>query len=100
MARLPINYRPYYRTSPGQNPRRVWWRYRKPRFKWEYIYIPLIILLIFYLLHNAQPSFTFEDIMDALNVQNRDRYKRLFTFGCTCVAIVIIVRILRDNKRK
>ena len=95
MARFPQNYG----TSPGQRPHRVWWRYKRPRFKWELIYIPLLILVIFYLLQNAEPSFTFEDIMDALKVHNRDRYVRLFTFGCTCVAIVIIARILRDNKR-
>ena len=96
-----MNYGPRnYRMRPGQQPRRVWWRYRRPRFRWELVYIPLIVLVIFYLLRNAEPALHFEDIMDSLNVQNRERYVRLFTFGCVCVATVTIAQILRRNKRR
>jgi hypothetical protein len=89
-----------YAPNPQQRPTSPKSKEARHRFTWELLLIPLVVFAVLYLVKGAEPSFSFEDIMNLLDVQNRDRYVRLFTLGCICVAIAAITRILSSNKKR
>jgi len=69
------------------------------RFRWEIIAVPLVILGFGWLLGHIEPSFSFEELMDQLNVHHQGRYRALACLGIVVVAIVAVLRILRDSKK-
>jgi hypothetical protein len=89
-----------YAQNPQQRSASPKSKETRHRFTWELLLIPLVIFTVLYLVKGAEPSFSFEDIMNLLDVQNRDRYVRLFTLGCICVAIAAITRILSKKTRR
>ena len=91
MTPMPGNYGPPPRqpAAPAQP--------QKPQrhFYWNLVWIVIAVLIFLYLLHGADFVYTFDDLMDFLHVDNEDRFRRYFTLGCVCVAVVAIVRILK-----
>jgi len=60
----------------------------------------LLILVIGaagWFINHAEPSVTWDEVMDALGVQNRDRYSRLAVLGLVLVGIAVIARVIRGN---
>ena len=92
---------------PGNNPfgkqRPVNIRPRQPkhrwRIKWSLLLIPAAILLAAYVVSHIELAVTWDDVMDALNIRNRERYTMLATLGCLCVGCVWIAKVLRDDKK-
>ena len=91
MAQVPPHFA--YVPKPQQGPAPPQHKEPRFRFRWELLLILLVIFIVLYLMKGAETSFSFEDIMDLLGVEDRDRYIRLFTLGCICVAITAIIRI-------
>ena len=96
MAQIPPHFGYLQNPQQGLTPPQP----KEPRFRfrWELLLIPLVIFIVLYLMKGAETSFSFEDIMNLLNVQDRDRYIRLFTLGCICIAIAAIIRIHNNKK--
>ena len=86
----PILVRPP-RTAPQR--RRRW----RPR--WSLLLIPAAILLGAYVISHVELAFTWDDVMDALDIRDRQRYTMLAVLGCLCVAGVWIAKVLRDDRK-
>jgi hypothetical protein len=81
-------------VPPVRPTRRVRWRRR-----WEYLWIILAVLLVAWLLTGVEPAFTWDEVMSALGVRDREMYTRLGVLGLVLIAIVWIRRVLRDDRR-
>ena len=90
MSRMPRGQR--YVVVPGRRRRRrVHHRFRALLF----LGVPLTLLILIWLLRGVTPSVSFDEVAEALNVQNKERYARLATFGLALVAAAVLVRIWR-----
>lgn len=73
---------------------------RKARFKWGIVLVPGVILLALWLASGVSIGFSFNDVMDALSVHDRRRYRELCILGMVAVGIVSIAKILRKDNDK
>jgi hypothetical protein len=73
---------------------------RQPEFRTEWILVPLALLGMFYLLHHIDPAITWEEVMNLLSVQDRQRYTMLFHLCLVLTCIVIAVRIAGGKSKK
>ena len=71
----------------------------KYRFRWSIIVVPGVIMGFIWLLNSIEPSIKFEDVMDMIKVDNTHRYIRLACLGVVGTLIVLIMRILRAEKK-
>jgi len=78
---------------PCPRPRRRW------RKRWEYLWVVLAVLLVAWALTGVQPAFTWDEVMSALGVRDREMYTRLAVLGLILIAVVWIRRVLRDEKK-
>jgi len=99
MAQLPGNYQ-QLNQQPGQSPIPVGPR-RRWRFRWGWwLGVPLACLIAAWLLQAvATPSFDWPDIMEFVRVPARsfERYTELCVLGLALIAIVAVVRVLRNR---
>ena len=80
---------------PPPKPRRYRWR-----FHWQIVWIVAAILLAAVIISQAEPAFTWEDVMDALHVKNRERYTRLAVLGLTLIGTTAVFRLLSNRRDK
>jgi len=66
------------------------------RFRWEWILVPLMCLVMAWILSVATCSFEWPDITDALHVRSGE-YGKLAILGLLLIAIVAIVRVFRGG---
>jgi len=95
MSKQPLNYQTGagpQSTSPKQKTPRF-------RFRWNLVWIIVALVIFLYILNGADPSFSFGDFMDFIDIYDEDRFRKYFTLGCICVAIVAIIRVLSKNKK-
>lgn len=65
----------------------------KRRFRWRLILLPAVVCFVLvWLMSGMEVSFSFEDLMNHLDVQNQERYSRLAAWGVMLVCFVAIVR--------
>ena len=68
----------------------------KYRFRWEvFVGVPLAIATVLFVLKGIEPTFAIEDLLNALKVVNQNRYIRMMCLMVVCIAILLIVRLLR-----
>ena len=67
------------------------------RPKWFLLLVPAAILLGAYVISHIEPAGTWDDVMDALRIRNRERYTMLMCLGLFIVGVVAIARVLRDH---
>ena len=68
---------------------------RRPRkFRWEWVWGVVAVLVCAHLLKNLAPSFEWGDLMEAAGVRNTARYSQLAVLGVALVAVVAIVRLV------
>jgi len=85
-------------TAPPSSPRR---RRGRDVFRWEYLIVPLLLLGVMWMLSGVDgAAFTFDDVMDRMNVRNRDQYRQLATLGLIAVAVVWMVRVSKSPKKR
>lgn len=77
---------------PQSLPRPQRWR-----FRWEIAAVVLALMAALWILRGIEPSFAWEDVMDALHVRHRERYTQLAVLGLTLVGIVLVYRICRSR---
>lgn len=83
------------RRSPQRRPR------VRDSFRVEWLLIPMVLLCVLWILTGVDgASVSFDDVMDWLRVKNRGQYRQLATLGCIAVAIVWIVRVLKEKDPK
>ncbi len=94
---MPQMYMPprQFPPLPAPKPKPPRWRFR---ISW--VAVPAAIIAAIWFIHGATPAFTFEDLMDQLHVQNRERYVDLVTLGLILVVITLVVRICRTKKEE
>jgi membrane protein DedA with SNARE-associated domain len=84
--------------SPAGKPATKKARYH---FRWElFVILPVAVGFLLWILATIKPAFTFSDIADVLQIEDRQRFMWL---ACLCtigIAVVIFVRLTRkpDNK--
>jgi Ni/Fe-hydrogenase subunit HybB-like protein len=71
---------------------------KKARFKWGIVIVPAVLLLAYWVGANIAVGVSWNSVMGALHVHNRQRYTQLACLGLVCVAVVAIARILRKKK--
>ena len=88
------NFRPPQQDDARQRRQR---RPPRRRFNWAFVLVPAAILPVFWIINGIEPAGTWDDVMDFLNVKNRERYTMLCCLGLGVVAVVWVVRILRGK---
>ena len=73
-------------------------RRTKRRFRWYLLFVPLVILFAVWLAQGIQPAFSWDDVMDHLNVRDRQRYTQLAVLGVLITTAVAILRVLRGSR--
>jgi len=94
---------PYGQGPPGLGPQgrpRLRRRRRRSRrrFNKAFLLVPAAVLILLWLIGGIEPAGTWDDVMDALNVQNRERYTMLMCLCLVCVAVVTTCHIFRKSK--
>ncbi len=72
----------------------------KRRFRMGWVLVPLALVVMAYMLSNAGSSLGWNQIMDLLQVRDRQRYTMLFHLCLTITVIVAAVRILGSKEKK
>ncbi len=99
MSRLPP-MPPRGRFDPYRPPIVRRRRRRRPprrRFNWAFVLVPAAILLVLWIISGVEPAGTWGDVMNFLDVKNRERYTMLGCLGLVVVAVVLAARILRGK---
>ena len=104
MAQLPQPRMPRGPIRQGLQP--VLGRPRRPRprrpnlwqrLHWGWILVPLVVVLAAWLATGIEPSFSWDSLMDLLQVRNREAYTRLALLGLLVVGIVAVAKALREQ---
>ncbi len=89
---------PNMHTPPEAPPTRR--RYRDA-VRLEYLLVPLLLLGVMWVLSGVDgAAFSFDDVMDGLNVQQRNQYRHIATLGLIVVAAVWIVKVLKSSDKQ
>ena len=59
--------------------------------------LPLVLLAFFWLIKGIEPSFSIEDFLDHIDIENQSRFVRLMLLCVVCIAITLIVKSLRNK---
>jgi len=101
MARLP---QPRFPRGPyPQQPQQVLPKPPRPRprlrrrFRWEWLFVPMVLLIAAWLATGIQVGFSWDSVMDTLSVHNKEAYSRLAICGLIVVAVVAVMKILREQ---
>ena len=70
------------------------------RFRWYLVTVPSVILFLIWFSRGIQPSFSWDQVMDRLGVQDRVAYTRVAVLGIIITATVIVLRILRGPRKE
>ena len=70
------------------------------RFRWYLITVPLAIWFLLWLSRGIQPSLSWDQVMDNLQVSNRERFTQFVVLGVLVTAGVIVLRILRGPREE
>jgi len=85
---------------------------KRYRFRWPIVYVPLLIFLTIIVIRwiatsvevssfrGAELPFSWNDIMRYFRIRNRERIQLLVVLGIVVTTIVVIVRILRPEKKE
>lgn len=89
MARIPnYNARQQRLIRTPQEPE------RPVRFRFGWLLVPLSLLGMAYILHHIRPVISWDDVMEFLNVKNRERYTMLAILCLISVFIVAATKII------
>lgn len=66
------------------------------RFRWPvFVGLPIAGLVFFWFISGMEVVFSFDDIMDGMDVIFRDRFILLGCLGIACVAALLIIKVIR-----
>ena len=89
---IPIPYNPMPNQPPPEPPEPNY------RFRWLiFAGIPLVIAAVLFVLNGIEPSFRIKELLDWLSVVNQNRYIRMMCLMVVCIAILLIVKLFRNN---
>ena len=84
-----------------RRPRIVMIRPRKKwQFRWQFLLIPLALITAVWFLGRIDPAITWDEVMDALGVRNRERYTQLAVMGIALIGVATIWRIIRGSRNE
>jgi len=69
----------------------------KTRIYCSVIVIAVTCGIVAWFLSGVRTSFTWDAVMDALQVHNRERYTRLAVLGVLAITIVALLRLFRSE---
>ena len=72
----------------------------KRRFRWGLVLAVIAIAAIAWITHNVKPSVRWEDVARVIGVQDHGRARMLVCLGLVAVAICVIARIARGERKK
>ena len=91
---------PYGPVPPQQAYRRRRKQASRRKFNWAFVLVPAAVLILLWIISGIEPAGNWEEVMDFLNVKNRERYTLIMCLCLVCVAIVWIARIFRKDKEE
>ena len=65
------------------------------RFRWNLIWIAIVILILLFLFNGMEPAFTFDELAYRIEIENMDRWRRFCTWWCVGLAIVLIFHLTK-----
>lgn len=96
IPRGPI-YQSHYTREPAPLPVRPRRRRKHWRPNWEILWIGLAVIASVWLVNSVEPGVRWGEIMDYLNVHDRERYSQLCTLGLLLVGASLVWRICRGG---
>ncbi|MFC1764994.1 hypothetical protein ACFL6U_23355 [Planctomycetota bacterium] len=71
------------------------------RFRWSiWLGVPGVVLMFFWLINGLEESFSFEDLMDGLNVMYQYKCARLACLAVILIAATLITKTLKHHSDK
>jgi hypothetical protein len=87
---MPSPQHPGYPRPGRRRPRR--------KFRWYLLTIPLVLFAAKWLAQGIEPAFTWEGVLDALRVRDRERLTQLATLGVLITTAIAIYRVVWEPK--
>jgi hypothetical protein len=76
-------------TPPPQPPK---------HFRWQvFLGIPLTVIAFLWFISNIRPSFTFDAIMESMEIVHQAKYARLACFCIICIGIVLAFKTFKKR---
>jgi hypothetical protein len=73
---------------------------RRRRFNWTIVAVPAAVLFAMWVANGIQIGFSWDSLLTAWRIHNKERFTQLACMGLLAVAVVAIARILRPEKQK
>ena len=73
---------------------------RKKHLRWEFLALPAVIFGAIWLVQGIEPSWRWEDFLDAIGIHNKPRFTSLFVLGVLACGICALARVLKNNRAK
>lgn len=67
-------------------------------FRWNLLWIPIACLFLAWMFSGVRSGFSWEDVMQTMNVRNEERFTRLAVLGVVLIAITAIWRLCRNDR--
>lgn len=88
-------------NAPPPQPAQPRRRRARDAFRWEWLLLLLLLFGVMWVLAGVDgAAFSFDAVMDRLNVRDRDQYRELATLGLVAVAIVWVTKTLKSTGRR
>ena len=71
---------------------------RKQTFRFSLLYIPLGLIIAYYIFRHVQISGLWNNVMEGLHVHDKENYTRLAKIGLILVLVVAISRLFKPSK--
>jgi uncharacterized membrane protein YbhN (UPF0104 family) len=71
---------------------------RKKRFRWEIVVVPAILIFFILFLREIEFAGTWNDFLNAIEIDDKRRFTQLFVLGVLACAICAIFKVLKNNK--
>ena len=73
---------------------------RRSTFRWSILWVPVACLLAAWFLAGVEPALTWDDVMDLLDVQERERFTKLALLGLLLVGVIAVLHILKGDENE
>lgn len=100
MNQLPPQYHRSYQQPAvylKPPPRKQRARARR-RLRWNLLLVPVVILFASWLADGIEMAVTFDDLMNAAGIREKEAFAKYLTLAIVLATIVIILRIARGSQ--
>ena len=70
----------------------------KAQIRWTVVVIALTCIVLLWFLSGVETVYSWEDVLDALRIHNRERYTRTAALGVLAIVVVSLLRLFRKKE--